>query len=228
MAAKKDSAVVLAADGVEEIEIVTLADVLRRGGVETSLMGLGERAGWVTGSHGIRLGTDEGWDEERAMEADLLVIPGGMGGVEALKADARVLATVKVRVEQGKAVAAICAGPLVLDAAGVLGEDTAYTCYPGLEEEMAHPDMWQEEAVIRSEDIWTSQGPATAMDLGVALLEAFDEETGAEVASAMLYGNEFGEWNEEDGDEDGDWFEDEGGDWEDDAGGDDGEDPEER
>ena len=212
MAETKKTAGVLLADGAEEIEAVTLVDVLRRGGVEVSAMGLGEAAGWVTGGHGIRLGTDEGWSEDRAMETDLLVIPGGMGGVEALKSDARVLATVKVRVEQGRAVAAICAGPLVLNAAGVLDEDTAYTCYPGLEEKMAHPDLWEDEAVIRSEDIWTSQGPATAMDLGLALLEALaGEETEEAVSDAMLCERDFDDLDEDwFGDEDDDWDEEEG------------------
>ena len=179
-------------------------------------MGLGDAAGTVTGGHGLRLATDGGWDGQRAVAADMLFVPGGMGGVENLRADPRVLRAIRARAEAGKDVAAICAGPLVLDAAGVIGEDTAYTCYPGLEVKMKHPDSWQDEVVVRSDDgIWTSQGPATAMDLGLALLDALaGDETGEEVADELLCDRgDVLEFEEDDAE---DWFGDEGGDWEDD------------
>ncbi|HKK70398.1 MAG TPA: DJ-1 family glyoxalase III [Candidatus Krumholzibacteria bacterium] len=177
-------ALVLLAEGFEEIETATVVDVLRRAEVEVVLAGLhGENA--VQGSRGMVFVPDSAFDEADS-DVDLLVLPGGSRGAENLAADPRVRALLRERVDAGRPVAAICAAPFALDQAGVLREGE-FTCYPGWESRLDTKGR-RHEPVVETEGLVTSQGPGTAMDFALALVARLcGRAKSLEVARALLH-----------------------------------------
>lgn len=160
---------VLVADGSEELETVAVVDVLRRAGAEVFLAGVaGARP--VKASRGVGLVPDGAWDAAAADGFDALVVPGGLGGVEAIGAEGSVLEALRRFAAAGKRVAAVCAGPQVLDKAGVL-VGKRYTCYPGLSKEGIVSGEWLDEPVVADGWLTTSQGPGTAVAFALTLAE---------------------------------------------------------
>lgn len=157
------------ADGFEEIEAVTVIDLLRRGGVEVVTAAL-KRDKAVTGSHDLSIVPDTDLDAALAQDFDMVVLPGGMPGADHLENDARLNELLKRMANSGKFVAAICAAPKVLAGAGLLAGKTA-TSYPGfLADTLGGIDV-RDEPVVRDGNITTSRGPGTAMDFALDLLE---------------------------------------------------------
>lgn len=161
-------ALVLLAEGVEELEAVTVIDVLRRGGVTVVAAGVAGD-GPVVASRGVTLVPDAPLAAVVDEAFDVVVLPGGLGGVERLAADVRVRRLVQTRSAEGRFVAAICAAPLALDAAGVLPEGR-FTCYPGIEARLRVGGR-REEPVVDAGWLLTSQGPGTAMAFALRLIE---------------------------------------------------------
>ena len=160
------SALLPLADGVEELEAVTVMDILRRAGWRVVAAGL--RPGPVTAAHGVRLLPDANWDDLELAAFDVLVVPGGTRGVAALRQDARVRAAVRAFFERNQFVAAICAGPLVLQDAGVLAGRRA-TCHPAVARELtATPRV--DAAVVTDGRLVTSQGAGTALEFALTLV----------------------------------------------------------
>jgi 4-methyl-5(b-hydroxyethyl)-thiazole monophosphate biosynthesis len=171
------------ADGVEELEAVTLIDVLRRGGVDVTSAALGTTL-TVAGSRGVKLLADTLWSSLDADAFDALVLPGGGKGTDALLADARVIETVRDFDAAGKYVAALCAAPTVLAAAGILKGRKA-TCYPSVADQLGA--SYDDAPVIADGNILTSQGPGTAMLFALVLVQYFEsEEAARSVASELL------------------------------------------
>lgn len=161
------SVLVLFADGSEELEAITIVNILRRAGVSVTLAGLS--AGALRGSRGTLLVPDATLDEAMAHSHDMVVLPGGQPGTNNLKADARVLKLVQQMSHQGKYVTAICAAPSVLATAGLLDGKQA-TSYPGAL--TPFPKVKQRHAAIVEDGrIITSRGPGTAMDFALTLVE---------------------------------------------------------
>lgn len=158
-------AAVLLAEGFEEIEAVTVVDLLRRAGVEVRVLGLAE--GPVTGAHGLVIGTDAPLSARGDRPYDLVVLPGGQPGSRHLAADPGVLALVREQDAAGRWLAAICAAPTVLSAAGVLRGRRA-TCYPGVELDGAVP---VEAPVVEDGHLITSRGVGTALEFALVLVE---------------------------------------------------------
>ncbi len=180
------SALVLLAPGFEEMEAVTMVDVLRRGGIRVRVAGL--EAGVVSGSRGVKVEPDLALDDvEDAKEYDAIVLPGGMRGTEALRGDARVRDLLLwYGAQPGRVVAAICAAPLVLDAHGLL-EGRRYTCYPGVEGSISGGEH-RPDRVVADGDLLTSRGPGTAIDFALALVERLmGGRTRSEVARGLLH-----------------------------------------
>ena len=169
--------IVFFADGTEEIEALTVVDVLRRAGAEVTVAGVGSNT--PTGSHGIRIEADV---RERALSGDfdMVVLPGGMPGAKNLEASACVDATLRRVAEAGGFLTAICAAPLVLGRRGYLRGKRAI-CYPGFESELKGAEIAGEK-VCRDGNIITAAGPGAAMAFALALTEAL---FGAEKASAL-------------------------------------------
>lgn len=154
------------ADGCEEIEVVTIADILRRGGVEVMLASLAGRL--VYGNHGIGLAADATLDEVAQQSFDMLVLPGGQPGASHLGADTRVQRLLREYAAAGGYVAAICAAPGVLAAAGLLRGRRA-TSFPGAITDVSEIH-YLESAVVRDGKIVTSRGPGTAIEFALTLL----------------------------------------------------------
>ena len=156
-------ALVPLAEGFEEIEAVSIIDILRRGGVEVQSAYLsGEFAtDLVTGANGITVQADVPLATAGADEYDAIVLPGGWGGTNRLAEDETAQRLLKEFAASGKWVAAMCAAPYALHVAGVLSK--RYTCYPGVEEQIRPEDRVADEKVVVDGKVITSQGPGTAI-----------------------------------------------------------------
>jgi len=157
------------ADGFEEIEAITVVDVLRRAGIEVCTAGLMSRT--VTGSHAIRIEADTTLDDVADTHFDMIVLPGGMPGAQRLREDERILELVRAQARRGHYTAAICAAPSVLAAAGVLDGRTA-TSYPGFLDARTTPGLELSTApVVIDGNVVTSRSAGTALDFSLALIE---------------------------------------------------------
>jgi len=160
------------AEGFEEIEAVTVVDLLRRAGIEVRTASLAGRE--VIGSHGITVLADIGLDEAAATDYDMIVLPGGMPGTTHLKSDPRVTRLLRQFAESGRYTAAICAAPSVLAHAGLL-EGRKATSFPGfLKSDSAPGIRLSEDAVVVDGKVATSRGPGTAVPFGLALIELLE------------------------------------------------------
>ncbi len=164
--------VIFMADGCEEIEGLTVVDILRRAGMEIDMVSLGGTR-TVTGSHGIAFEADLTFEEADPNGYDAAVLPGGMPGTLKLGEHAGVNFVIRSFAGQGKLVAAICAAPSVLGAAGIL-EGRKATCHPGFEDKLTGA-VWSEEPVVTDGSVITSRGMGTAIDFALAIVEYFKD-----------------------------------------------------
>ena len=173
------------AQGCEELEAVTIIDLLRRAGIEVVVAGLAP--GIVRASRGTQLMPDTTLDAALLEDFDMVVLPGGMPGAQHLRDDARVIGLVQNMAAAGRYTAAICAAPTVLAAAGVLSGKIA-TGYPGSLEKMNLTDVTlSAEAIVRDGQVITSRGPGTAIDFALGLVEILaGHETRQQVESALV------------------------------------------
>ena len=170
--------------GFEDMEAVCPCDILRRGGVEVQFAGIGGRL--VTGGNGVTVQTDCTVEEIDFEKLEMIVLPGGMGGVHSILASETALNAVKWAYENEKYVAAICAGPTILAKLGVTDGKRA-TVYPGMEDQMGSAVM-QDANAVRDGKVLTGRAPGAAMDFGLLLLQTLkDAETAARVQSGMVY-----------------------------------------
>jgi 4-methyl-5(b-hydroxyethyl)-thiazole monophosphate biosynthesis len=160
-------AVLFLATGFEDIEVASIIDTLSRGGVEVVIAGL--QAGAIEGKYRIKVVPDITIDEIEVDKCDAVILPGGYPGYANLGKDKRVLESVKKAFGIGVFVTAICGAPSVLAKAGVLKGKKA-TIYPGMEAELTGAKPSNERVVVDG-TIVTSQGPGTALEFGVKLVE---------------------------------------------------------
>ncbi|OGT19246.1 MAG: 4-methyl-5(B-hydroxyethyl)-thiazole monophosphate biosynthesis protein [Gammaproteobacteria bacterium RBG_16_57_12] len=157
------------AQGCEELEAVTIIDILRRAGITVVSAGLNDQP--VTASRGVRLIPDTTLDQALQQDYDMVVLPGGMPGAQHLEDDPRIAALLKKMADSGKFTAAICAAPKVFARIGLLNGKTA-TSYPGYVDKMNLPDVTYSTApVVQDGKVITSRGPGTAMDFALHLVE---------------------------------------------------------
>ncbi len=166
------------ASGCEELEAVTIIDLLRRAGIEVVVAGLTE--GIVTASRGVRLLPDTTLHEALQQEFDMIALPGGLPGSDNLAADSRIIEFLQKMNESGRFVGAVCAAPKVLSRSGVLKDKTA-TAYPGVLQAEHHP-LISDHPVARDGHIITSRSAGTVMDFALELIEAL---SGAETRQAV-------------------------------------------
>lgn len=176
-------ALVLMAEGFEEIELTSIVDILRRGGVTVTIAGL--KDGLITGARGIKIQPDAPLDSIRELY-DIMILPGGSPGYVNLGNDRRVLELINKYNAAGKMVAAICAGPTVLAKAGILAGRKA-TVFRGMESDLKDA-RYVDMPVVEDGNIITSQGPGTAMEFALALLQRLtDENKAREVKEKLMY-----------------------------------------
>jgi len=155
------------AEGSEELEAITIVNILRRAGVTVVLAGLA--SGALRGARGVTIVPDTTLDEALKQSYDMVVLPGGQPGTNTLKSDARILQLVQRMAQQNKYVAAICAAPSVLATAGLLAGKRA-TSFPGALAPFPEVKL-QPSAIVEEGKIITSRGPGTAMDFALHLAE---------------------------------------------------------
>lgn len=161
---------VFLAPGFEEIEALTIVDILRRCQIKTTSVGL--KRGVVEGAHGVKVIPDIFIDEVTHETFDAIICPGGSPGFTHLREDPRVIKIVKDAHKQNKIIAAICAAPAVLSDAGII-RGKMCTIYPGMENELikggGHPK--EGELVVVDHNVITSMGPATAIVFTLTLAQ---------------------------------------------------------
>lgn len=155
------------AQGCEEIEAVTVIDLLRRAEIEVVSAGLDSHP--VCASRGVKLLPDTTLQLALQQEFDMIILPGGQPGTNHLRADARITALLQHMSAQGKYIAAICAAPAVLAAAGLLDGKRA-TCFPSCLEEFPKVRVQTSSVEIDGQFI-TSRGPGTAIEFSLTLIE---------------------------------------------------------
>lgn len=170
---------ILLGTGFEEIEALAPVDLLRRAGVEVKTVGLNGKI--VYGSHAIGVEADMTIEELDVSDAEMLVLPGGLGGVASIRGCGKALEAVKAVWAAGKHVAAICAGPTVLAELGLLTGKKA-TCYPGQIPNMCDAKVVENAACVTDGKVITGTSAGTAVPFALALIEALK---GADAARAI-------------------------------------------
>lgn len=170
---------VLLGEGFEEIEALTPVDLLRRAGVQVATVGIGGKT--VSGGHGIRVEADLTLDEMDLTQLEMLVIPGGLGGVATIRGSREAMETITFAWENQKLLAAICAGPTILAALGITDGKQA-TCYPGCEAQMGNAQMLSNAACTRDGTVITGTSAGCAVAFA---LELISDLRGREAADAV-------------------------------------------
>ena len=179
------SVLVPLAEGCEELEAVTIIDLLVRAGIDVVSAGLED--GPVTCSRGTVIVPSMTLDEALEQEYDMIVLPGGLPGATHLNNDPRIKDRLLKMASQGKYTAAICAAPVVLANAGLL-DGKQVTSYPGQVDKLDIPGMtYTGEAVVKDGTVITSRGPGTAMDFALELIAVLlSEEKRNEVEAGLV------------------------------------------
>ena len=160
---------VLLADGFEEAEALVTVDVLRRGGCQVATVGV--TGAPVTGAHNITVMADLPVRDVNLDAMDMVVVPGGLGGVNAILDSAAALAVIQKAAEYGVYVAAICAAPTILARLAILDRRPA-VCYPGMEDEMGSAVVQKGAQVVTDGRIITGEAAGSAFEFGLRLVEA--------------------------------------------------------
>ena len=163
--------------GFEETEAIAPLDLLRRAGAEIMTVGINGKI--IYGSHNIGIETDIELAEMDLTKLDMVIIPGGLGGVASIRASESAMNALKFAWDNGKFVAAICAGPTVLADLGITSCKKA-TCYPGCEEGMGDAVMIPDAAAVTDGRLITGTSAGCAVAFGLELIKALKGEAEAE------------------------------------------------
>lgn len=172
------------AEGFEEIEAVTVIDVLRRAGLEVHTVAVSKQRE-VMGAHHISIAVDQTFEEHDNSAADLLVLPGGMPGTVNLEQHEGLRALIREFYEGGKYIGAICAAPSILGRMGIL-QGAKATCFPGFEVQLKGAEF-SKELVVQHKNLITSRSAGTAMLFALKLVEVLaGPEKALELKPQML------------------------------------------
>jgi 4-methyl-5(b-hydroxyethyl)-thiazole monophosphate biosynthesis len=174
-------AAVIFAQGCEEGEALTIVDILRRAELKCDMVGLDSQE--ITGAHDVTMRTDKVLTED-VEDYDMIVLPGGYGGTDAMAASELLKTVLKNMNEKGKYIAAMCAAPIALDAAGLL-EGKTFTCYPGTADKI-HSGTRTDDKVVVDGNLITSRGPATTFPFAFKLAGVLGGNV-EQVKQGMLY-----------------------------------------
>lgn len=174
------------AGGFEEVEALTVVDYLRRKDINVDIVSITED-NKVKGAHEIIVLADKTMNDIKDIDDyDAVIIPGGLPGATNLRDNDKVIDVVKKINENGKLTAAICAGPIVLERAGII-KDKKVTSYPGFEDDLKN-GVYIEQNVVRDGSIITARGPALAVDFAIEIIKyLLGEEKSEELKKDILY-----------------------------------------
>lgn len=181
--------VILLGNGFEEAEAIVPADLLRRAGIETSLVGIEGRE--VSSSHNITVMADCTLAQVDPQQVDMLFLPGGLGGVSAIQGSPAAMALIREVYEKGKYLTAICAAPTILGGLGMLKGRKA-VCYPGMEDGLVGADVQYGAPFVVDGNIITGEAAGSALPFGLKLVELLKgREMAQQVATAVHYHGDF-------------------------------------
>ena len=173
-------------NGSEELEFIAPLDIMRRANLEVDLISANNED-FITSSHNIKILADKKIEEvNNILDYDAIVIPGGMPGSTLLRDNKKIIEFYQTMYNSGKLVAAICAAPIVLSAAGIT-DDKEVTSYPGFDKEINYKNYNSEKAVVIDKNVITAQGPAVAILFGYEIVNyLLQDNTAEDVKKAML------------------------------------------
>lgn len=173
------------AEGFEEIEALTVVDLLRRADIEINMVSVSGNL-QVTGAHQIQVSADILFEEAEFDDADLLVLPGGMPGTTHLMEHEGLDKLLRRFHSENKNMAAICAAPSVLGSKGFLNGKNA-TCYPGFENKLTGSTVLDQD-VVEDGNVITSKGLGTAIDFALSIIKKLlDEDMAKKIAEEIMY-----------------------------------------
>ena len=173
-------------NGSEELEFIAPLDIMRRANLEVDLISANNED-FITSSHNVKIIADKKINEvNNILDYDAIVIPGGMPGSTLLRDNKKIIEFYQTMYNSGKLVAAICAAPIVLSAAGIT-DDKEVTSYPGFDKEINYKNYNSDKAVVIDKNVITAQGPAVAILFGYEIVNyLLQDNTAEDVKKAML------------------------------------------
>ena len=173
-------------NGSEELEFIAPLDIMRRANLEVDLISANNED-FITSSHNVKIIADKKINEvNNILDYDAIVIPGGMPGSTLLRDNKKIIEFYQTMYNSGKLVAAICAAPIVLSAAGIT-DDKEVTSYPGFDKEINYKHYNSDKAVVIDKNVITAQGPAVAILFGYEIVNyLLQDNTAEDVKQAML------------------------------------------
>lgn len=173
-------------NGSEELEFIAPLDIMRRANLEVDLISANNED-FITSSHNVKILADKKIDEvNNILDYDAIVIPGGMPGSTLLRDNKKIIEFYQTMYNSGKLVAAICAAPIVLSAAGIT-DDKEVTSYPGFDKEINCKSYNSEKAVVVDKNVITAQGPAVAILFGYEIVNyLLQDNTADDIKKTML------------------------------------------
>lgn len=173
-------------NGSEELEFIAPLDIMRRANLEVDLISANNKD-FITSSHNVKIIADKKINEvNNILDYDAIVIPGGMPGSTLLRDNKKIIEFYQTMYNSGKLVAAICAAPIVLSAAGIT-DDKEVTSYPGFDKEINYKNYNSDKAVVIDKNVITAQGPAVAILFGYEIVNyLLQDNTVEDVKQAML------------------------------------------
>lgn len=177
------------ADGTEEIEAVTLIDVLRRAGAKVTVASVMSGRTTIVAARGVKIEADTVIEDTAQSDWDLIALPGGMPGAEHLQQSSALLTLIRRQLDASGWLGAICAAPAVVLGKHNLIADYEATCFPAFQDELQpRVKKVSQEAVVIDRNLITSQGPATAMAMALQLTTClFGDEKARQVGDALLF-----------------------------------------
>lgn len=176
--------VILLGEGFEEIEAIAPFDLLKRAGCDVRFAGVGSTE--IIGSHGVRVTAELTADAVCAEDIEMIVLPGGLRGVQSLSESTAAMSLTRKVWENGGYAAAICAAPTLLAKLGISDGMTA-TCYPGMEDRMGKAKM-KKRSVVKDGRLITGRAAGSAVEFGLALVDALKgKSTADKIASGIVY-----------------------------------------
>ena len=181
------TALVLVSNGTEEIETYTVADILVRGGIEVTFTSIHQE---IRGSRNLPMSFDIPVEETLEKDWDLVYVPGGLPQAKNMQSHEAAQTIIKKQLESENLLAIICAAPISLIPQG-LAQGKTLTCFPAHKEDLINAGAkWLDQKVVCDSNLITSQGPGTAMDLGLNLIAKMtNPENAKEVSAKLLYPN---------------------------------------
>ncbi len=173
------------ANGFEELEAISVIDVLRRSKCDVKVVKVGDKNLIATSQSGVKIECDAHLDSIKAESLSGIVFPGGWGGTMELANEVKLTEILEILNKNNKIIAAICAAPFALFKHGILTNQN-FTCYPSVEEKIKNPN-YKAQSVVQDGNLITSKGPGSALEFALYLAEVFtSKEVAEEVKKGML------------------------------------------